>query len=86
MGMYNSEPCTNCGRSRVPEVPIIGYTPHWWTLTSYYGLYGYFCPDCYELVSHNGGGVPMHPKEFKTIAVKQQLIRSLRPNVEQQRG
>lgn len=69
--------CTNCGKEQ-PE----DYNPvregFWWHLTNYFKLNGFFCPDCYRLVSHrsrydeNGKVVwyPENPEAYNTIAVK----------------
>jgi len=62
--------CTNCGKykDQVPKNQGV-----WWTLSNYYNIWGYFCPKCYNLVSHNSTGDPLHCKEYRTIYVKQQL-------------
>ena len=62
--------CTNC--STTDE------SGQWWFLRNYYKISGLFCPSCYELVSHDSYGNPRYIKEYKTIAVKQHLIK---PNV-----
>ena len=66
------EQCDNCRKTK-DEVPVCHGV--WWTLSNYYKIWGYFCPDCFELVSHQSG-IPRHKKEYRTIAVKQQLQRS----------
>ena len=68
-----SATCDNCGKSKdqVPKDHGV-----WWTLTNYYKIWGYFCSDCYELVSHDGSGNPKHRNEWSAIAVIQQLKRS----------
>lgn len=43
----------------------------WWHLGNYFGLYGLFCPDCYDLVSHDAYKNPKHPIEFSEILDKQ---------------
>lgn len=70
--------CTNCGKEHPhKDLDWAQYNgPAWWHLNDAHGIWGYFCPDCYELVSHDPWGNPKHPKEFKTIAVKQRIQRS----------
>lgn len=62
--------CDNCKKSENQNSKDHGT---WWTLSNYYNISGYFCPDCYELVSHDAYGNPIHRKEWAKIAVKQRL-------------
>lgn len=66
---YSEQPCTNCGKVHVKG--------QWWNLSNYFGINGYFCPDCYDLVSHNPLKKPNNPKDYKAIAVKQMLMKTV---------
>ena len=58
--------CKACGKTK-PD----GYFPEqWWSLKDYYKLYGLFCPDCYEKVSHDSYGKPNHPGEYLMMLLK----------------
>jgi hypothetical protein len=57
--------CTNCGVEKSQR------DGQWWHLCNYYGIRGTFCPDCYELVSHDPYGAPNHPAEYQQIKEKQ---------------
>jgi hypothetical protein len=57
--------CTNCGVGRSQR------QGQWWGLGNYYGINGYFCPDCYEKASHNAYGKPNHPKAYQQMLEKQ---------------
>jgi hypothetical protein len=72
MGMFSSvthtwskQPCTHCG-----EVEVAG---QWWSLRDYYGVSGYFCPDCMEMVSHTSYEMPIHPAQYQAVLVAQRL-------------
>lgn len=65
---YSVQPCTNCGDVEVPG--------QWWHMSNYFGIHGYFCPKCSELISHDPYKKPNHPNEFKAIAVAQQIQRA----------
>lgn len=58
--------CTNCGMTKVQR------PGQWWGLGRYFGISGTFCPDCYELVSHDPYGKPRHPAEYEAIKAKQE--------------
>jgi len=63
--------CKNCGKENHDEGGA-----SWWHLTGYFGIFGYFCPDCFSKVAHDSSRNPENPKEYKMIAVKQQLQRA----------
>lgn len=72
---YDPKPCTNCGKVKVRG--------QWWILQDYFGINGYFCPHCFERVSHDSYKKPVHPKQYNAIAVRQQLEkvnRNANPN------
>lgn len=54
--------CTNCTTVKPP-----GNARQWWHLGNYYGITGTFCPDCFELVSHDPYGTPNHPVKYQQI-------------------
>lgn len=63
----NSQKCTCCSVShRLRQ-------GQWWHLSGYHKLWGFFCPDCYEKVSHDAYGNPRHPEEYARILAHQQL-------------
>lgn len=57
--------CTNCGATSDTR------PGQWWGLGNYYGVSGTFCPDCYELVSHDPYRKPRHPTDYEAIKTKQ---------------
>jgi|GEM_PF-4875088 len=70
MGMYSTitnkyspQPCTNCNK--------INVAGQWWYLGNYFGISGYFCPKCNNLVSHNSYGIPNYPEQYELIKNKQ---------------
>jgi hypothetical protein len=65
---YNPAPCTHCGKLEVPG--------QWWVLRGYFGISGYFCPACYDLVSHDCYRKPKHPEQYKAIRVAQTIERA----------
>jgi hypothetical protein len=67
---YSPQPCTNCGKVHVGG--------QWWNLRNSFGINGYFCPDCYDLVSHNGNREPERPEQYRAIRVKQEIERATR--------
>lgn len=67
-GEFSPQPCTNCG-----DVSVKG---QWWCLNNYFGISGYFCPTCYELVSHDAYRNPRHPKDHEAVLVAQQIRRT----------
>jgi hypothetical protein len=40
-------------------------------LRNYFGISGYFCPKCYDKVSHDSYNKPNHPGEYLLILLKQ---------------
>lgn len=67
--------CTNCGVEYPATTPAV-QRPTWWYLNGYNGLNGFFCPECYDKVSHDTYGAPRNPEAFNEIAVKQRLQRA----------
>jgi hypothetical protein len=57
--------CTNCGSDSKKG--------QWWNLSDYYGISGYFCPACYDKVSHDSYRNPNHPGEYFMILLKQPI-------------
>jgi len=62
-----TQTCTCCGKEK--EVKTLGPTG-WWYLNGYYGITGYFCPECYEDVSHDAHKQPNHPKRYTMALLK----------------
>lgn len=54
--------CTNCEHTAKEAG---------WFLKDYYGITGYFCRRCYNLVSHDSFKQPEHPAEYLMILLKQ---------------
>lgn len=70
--------CKNCGKENHETfmTPLSERGASWWHLSGYFGIFGYFCPDCFRKVAHDSSRNPENPKEYKLIAVKQQLQRA----------
>ena len=47
----------------------------WWHLTGYFGFSGRFCPDCYDMISHDSYGQPCRPADYTFM-----LLRNLHAN------
>ena len=63
MPLPSLRPCANCGTTN-PE-------GQWWNLSNYYGIKGYFCPECYDKVSHDPYGNPERPDDYQAVLKKQ---------------
>jgi len=59
-----TEPCTLCRRPRKTA----------WHLTNYYGFTGRVCRQCYDGISHDAFGKPIHPRRYRA-AVKRSCKR-----------
>jgi uncharacterized protein YlaI len=57
--------CTGCGAIEHEE-------NSWWNLNNYFGITGYFCPDCYDKVSHGSDKKPKNPEEYTFMLLRQQ--------------
>ena len=55
--------CANCG--------VTERTGQWWHLSSYFGNRGFFCPECYDKVSHGSYGNPNRPDDYQAVLKKQ---------------
>ena len=53
--------CTNC---HAREKDRGG---QWWFLNDYFGIWGRFCPDCFDKVSHDSYRKPKHPAEYQKV-------------------
>jgi uncharacterized protein YlaI len=42
----------------------------WWNLSNYHGISGYFCPDCYDKVSHDSYDQPRQPQEHLLMVMR----------------
>lgn len=42
-----------------------------WSLCHYFGISGYFCSPCYDLVSHDSYKRPENPAAYMMILLKQ---------------
>lgn len=58
--------CTNCGEENQKDD-----NRTWWHLSRYYKVSGFFCPECYDLVSHDPYGKPRNPGGYITVLIKQ---------------
>lgn len=65
---YRPDPCTCCG-----AVEVEG---QWWSLRGYFGVNGYFCPNCMDKVHHDPYGNPFNPEQYKAVLVQQTLERT----------
>jgi len=63
MKTHHARSCTNCGTD--------SNKGQWWGLRNYFGISGYFCPKCYDKVSHDSYNKPNHPGEYLLILLKQ---------------
>lgn len=57
--------CRHCGVTADPR-------GQWWSLSNYYGLSGWFCPKCYDLVEHRTSyadplGQPVNPEGYAMV-------------------
>ena len=42
----------------------------WWWLSGYYKISGYFCPQCYDMISHDAYGKPTDPEGYLLMVLK----------------
>ena len=54
--------CTHCGNSTQTRG---------WSLRHYFGISGYFCSPCYDLVSHDSYQQPNKPAAYMMVLLKQ---------------
>jgi len=59
------QPCTNCNTTEAEG--------QWWYLGNYFGLHGYFCPECHNKVIHDPYGKPKYPEEYNAVLIAQTL-------------
>jgi len=57
-----------CGHCEVNKSDRAG---QWWSCSRYFGISGYFCPSCYEKISHDAHGQPLHPAEYLMFLMQQ---------------
>ena len=60
--------CDNCGEQKQDQLA--------WILRNYFGISGYFCIDCYDLVAHDAYNNPKDPDTFNFILCKQILEKN----------
>ena len=60
--------CTYCGKAHHREDSRNG--KWWWNLSNYFGINGFFCSDCYELVSHDSYKQPRNPGAYLMVLLK----------------
>ena len=42
----------------------------WWNLNGYNGFSGYFCPQCYDMISHDAYNKPKDPEGYLFMLLK----------------
>jgi hypothetical protein len=62
---FNPRPCDCCGQAEVEG--------QWWFLNNYFGIRGYFCPNCYDKVCHGHNKLPDNPEQYQQVLIQQQL-------------
>lgn len=65
---FDPAPCTCCG--------IVEAEGQWWMLNNYFGVSGYFCPECMNKVQHDSYQRPINPEQHKAVLVQQQFERT----------
>lgn len=65
--------CTNCGFNDEPPKAIHS---GWWGFNGYFGIHGFFCPDCSKKVFHDAYGKPNNPDQYNEIWEKQNETNS----------
>lgn len=58
--------CTECDAKWIP-----GSLPTWWSLNNYFGINGFFCSKCFDLVQHDAYKQPVNPGAYCLILLKQ---------------
>lgn len=61
--MQKTKSCNFCEAKSAPD-------KQFWALRDYFGVSGYFCGKCYDLVSHNSYGQPNNPAEYTAFLLK----------------
>ena len=67
MSYEDKRTCTSCKR------PFDGagtgkFT--WWNCNGYHGFSGFFCPQCYDMISHDSYGKPEDPEGYLLMLLK----------------
>lgn len=62
---YDPQPCSCCDNVKVEG--------QWWSLREYFGITGYFCPNCMDKVQHDPRKNPINPDQYRAVLVQQQL-------------
>ena len=58
--------CTGCGKDE-----DFGRSKRtWWHCTKYFGISGYFCPECYDMISHDTYKNPKNPAAYTMMLLK----------------
>jgi hypothetical protein len=60
-----AETCTHCGK---PNRYVRG--SQWWSCRDYFGITGFFCSSCYDLISHNCYKEPNNPGAYAMMLLK----------------
>ena len=42
----------------------------WWSTTRYFGISGYFCSDCYDMIAHDSYRNPKNPAGYTLMLLK----------------
>ena len=57
--------CAGCGNARIEPSKR-----QWWWCNKYFGFTGFFCPDCYDKISHDSYKNPNNPAEYLMMLLK----------------
>ena len=60
--------CTGCERPYDGGMSVGKFT--WWNLNNYHGFRGFFCPQCYDMVSHDSYSNPTDPEGYLLMTIK----------------
>jgi len=62
--MTSNRNCKVCGMENTTK------EKQFWNLQNYFGVTGYFCGDCFDLVSHDSYSKPNTPAEYTAYLLK----------------
>lgn len=59
--------CTGCEKAKARS------QEQWWNTTAGYGYKGFWCPDCYEIISLDAYAKPKHPEARNLLLAQLKL-------------
>ena len=68
MSYTDTRTCTGCERPYDGGMAAGKFT--WWSCNNYFKFTGFFCPQCYDLISHDSYQRPKDPEGYLLMLLK----------------